>query len=622
MIFTKESIHAIIPALISDEALIEGIIKLNAAYRAGDPWVTDAEYDHQWLAELEARYPGHPLLTHVEPEPEHLFSDDLVRHKERMLSTDKAYDIDKLRRYCSTCQKASDKLGLGPVLFMVQPKLDGLAGYDYGNILASRGTDGYEGQNITKAFARGLQRIGKPAQGPGEIVLVQSYFKSTIEPMGFDSPRNFMVGFCGADEASDHHRMVAEAGLAHFVPYTELPTVSVHADDLISNIDALFAQATEPCPYLTDGIVISAVHQDLRRAMGATDHHHRWQISFKKNKDAVKTVCTAVRAQTGRTGVITPVVLIEPTKLPGAIVRKASGHNMAKLMEDGIGEGAVIRIVRSGEVIPTIVGVEEPSPTPFHIHHCPSCGTELVQDGRSMMCPADTDCPAQVAGSIQHFFKTIGTAKGFGKEICKILGKTGKSIPEILGMDTADFVTTGISPGIAENLAESVQIALTTPIDEWRLLTAFGISEVGPASAQKILTGTGLNLRELVDKVSAEQIAAISGFGDITAPLIEDGIRTLRDTIIAVLDMGFPLRHPTAAKAEGQMSGLHVVFTGTFSRPREDLEQMAREAGATVQSSVSKATNRLYVGDKPGASKVNKAASLGITMLTESELNF
>lgn len=139
---------------------------------------------------------------------------------------------------------------------------------------------------------------------------------------------------------------------------------------------------------------------------------------------------------------------------------------------------------------------------------------------------------------------------------------------------------------------------------------------------KKILTGTGLNLRELVDKVSAEQIAAISGFGDITAPLIEDGIRTLRDTIIAVLDMGFPLRHPTAAKAEGQMSGLHVVFTGTFSRPREDLEQMAREAGATVQSSVSKATNRLYVGDKPGASKVNKAASLGITMLTESELNF
>ncbi|MGK9451925.1 helix-hairpin-helix domain-containing protein [Acidithiobacillus caldus] len=615
---SKESVRSLVPAFLDDETLVAVLEALNRAYRAGDPWVSDAEYDHVWRAELEDRNPEHPFLHRVEPEPQELFSGPLVHHSQRMLSTDKAYDSDKLSRFFARCEKASVQLGWAEKpMYQVQAKLDGLSGRLYpGRVLATRGDDGRHGRNISHALERGLTIIGGVEEGAGEIVVVEDYFQSVLAPKGYEHPRNFMVGFCGADNPSADHREAAAVGVAHFVAYSTLPAPTFTAEWLLAEIDTIFAEITGACPYRTDGIVISAMGTRLRDYMGATDHHHRWQIAFKKNLEGVRAVATSVVLQTGRTGIVTPVVHIEPVQLPGATVRKASGHNAAKLEEDGIGPGAVLRIVRSGEVIPTIVGVEEPSAHPVAFTHCPSCGTELVTDGRFRRCPATNTCPAQASGGIHYFFQTLYTAKGFGKKICAALAAAEKSIPAILQMQAEDFVAIGISPGVAANLADAIATAKQTPVPAARFVAALGIPHVGEASAAKLLSVFG-SIPALIDEAEPNRIASIPEFGEITGSAIAEYIEEHRAELQEMLAAGIPLA--TTTQSTGPLAGEVLVFTGTFSRPRPELEALAREAGATVLSSVSRKTTRLFVGEKPGETKVRKAEQLGIPQATEAD---
>jgi len=618
--FNKENIRSLAPALLSDEQLLEALEALNRAYRQGTPWISDAEYDHLWIAELRDRNPNHPFLHRVEPEPAGTFSGEIIHHSIRMLSTDKAYDRDKLQRFFNRCRKAADQLGLpaGPLTYAVQPKLDGLSGRLYpGRVLATRGDDGWSGQNVSKALDRGLRIIGDVEEGSGEIVVLEEYFQEVLHPKGYAHPRNFMVGFCGADTPSADHVDAAQSGALHFMPYNQLETIYPFDYELIERIDTIFEKVTESCPYRTDGIVISILHSGIRNLLGATDHHYRWQIAFKKNQEGVRARATTVVLQTGRTGIVTPVVHLEPVQVSGAIIRKASGHNAAKLEEDGIGPGAVLRIVRSGEVIPTIVGVEEPSPTPVTFTHCPSCGTELVSDGRFRRCPATDTCPAQSSGGIYYFFQTIHTGKGFGKKVCATLAQANLTIPDILAMGQPDFESLGITPGIAANLADAVATAKQTPVSPERLLAAMGIPFVGETSARKLIESIG-DIRSILEGITAEKIAAIRDFGEITANAITDYIDENRVQLLAILDAGIPLRSERPAST-GPLAGQYLVFTGTFSRPRTELEALAAAAGAIVQSSVTKQTTKVYVGDKPGATKLQKAAQLGIPQASETD---
>ncbi|WP_241801644.1 helix-hairpin-helix domain-containing protein, partial [Acidithiobacillus caldus] len=332
--------------------------------------------------------------------------------------------------------------------------------------------------------------------------------------------------------------------------------------------------------------------------------------------EGVRAVATSVVLQTGRTGVVTPVVHIEPVQLPGATVRKASGHNAAKLEEDGIGPGAVLRIVRSGEVIPTIVGVEEPSAHPVAFTHCPSCGTELVTDGRFRRCPATNTCPAQASGGIHYFFQTLYTAKGFGKKICAALAAAEKSIPAILQMQAEDFVAIGISPGVAANLADAIATAKQTPVPAARFVAALGIPHVGEASAAKLLSVFG-SIPALIDEAEPNRIASIPEFGEITGSAIAEYIEEHRAELQEMLAAGIPLA--TTTQSTGPLAGEVLALTGTASRPRPEREALARAAGAPVLSSVSRKTTRLFVGEKPGETKVRKAEQLGIPQATEAD---
>ncbi|MBU2772454.1 DNA ligase [Acidithiobacillus ferrooxidans] len=601
-------------------SLVHKLEEANAAYRAGAPIMSDAEYD-ALVERLRREQPDHPYLQAVEPEPENIFGGAKVRHHAPMLSTEKAYTEGDLIRYFSAVTRQAARLGMDEVIYAMTAKLDGLAGSRdraHGVDLATRG-NGLQGEDIGKAFARGLKIVGADVDGPGEIVMPKDFFEEHLVPLGFKHPRNFMVGFVGADTEKDHHRMVKESGMAHFVPYANLPRFYADKDTILRDIAHISEDIRKNTPYDTDGIVIEVEEPELRAALGSTNHHHRWQIAYKTKGETAETTVTGVVWQTGRTGRITPVIEIEPVELSGATIRRATAHNFQKARKDGLGVGSRVTMIRSGEVIPFIMDVLSPAPLDVPTA-CPCCNGPVEEDGEYLTC-VNPHCEAQAEGAISHFFKIMGTADGFGpKAVEKIVAAGITDILAVLNMTRADFEGMGFGPGQAENLEREMERCMSTPVEDWRFLAAFGIRYLGRGDSKALLRAIGG--LDALNGITPAQIMAIDGFAEKTALCIAYDLTWRWMEIEAVRDrMRVPLISSVAAGAVEPLpfSGMNLVFTGTFSKDREVLETHAEALGAKVQSSVNGKTSVLVIGEKPGASKTSKAAALGTPVWTETE---
>ena len=308
--------------------------------------------------------------------------------------------------------------------------------------------------------------------------------------------------------------------------------------------------------------------------------------------------------------------------LSGATIRRATGHTFRRMQNMGLGVGAVVKIIRSGEVIPYIQEVIEPAIADIPCT-CPSCDTALVEDGEYLTCPG-LECPAQSEGGIGHFFKTMGNADGFGPKALEKIVAAGFADPlAVLSCTRADFEDMGFGPGQAVNLEQEMERCKNTQVEDWRFLAAFGIRYLGRGDSKALLKAVG-GLDALKD-ITPERIMAVDGFADKTAQSIArdlawrwievETIRGVFPHIVASLDPGLMMSQP----AHHPLGGMNLVFTGTFSVPREELEAHAEQLGAKVQSSVNSKTSALVVGDKPGAGKTKKAAALGTPIWTQQE---
>lgn len=607
------------------DELVQRLTNANTAYRSGNPIMTDAEYD-RLVEDLRSQNPDHPFLHKVEPEPDGVFAGRKVRHATPMLSTEKAYSVDELKTYFDRVHAAAAALGVRRVLFRATPKLDGLAGrYDGRGHLATRG-NGTEGQDISNALAKGLFIEDPSLAGDGEIVVDQKFFAENLCGLEVNGrtlthPRNFMVGFIGADELGPHHRLAVEAQAARFVPYATLGDIQAESDIFLQRIDKFSSTLRDNCRYLTDGIVIEVLDERIREYLGATDHHHRWQIAYKTKGETAVTQVLSITWQVGRTGRVTPVLEIDPTVLSGAVIRRTTASNATLVREQHLGKGAVIRLIRSGEVIPAVEEVLKPAEHVALPENCPTCGTQLVEDGKYLQCPAGILCPDQVAGSVEHFCQTL-EIKGFGEKVVASLVAAGcVQYSRILTLTQSELQGMGISPGIAANLAQELRDRCVTKIDDWRVLAAFGIRHLGRGDAKKLLSYTYLGgLPFLTEKALSE----IDGFGPVTAPSIVQSIRSLLPEIqtVASLLQILHTRDKSAGETaiSGAVSGKRLVFTGTFAQDdRKAIEAQAEKLGAKVQSSVNAKTDFLVVADKPGAKKLQAAQQLGTKILSESE---
>lgn len=597
------------------EQLAQTLETYNEAYRKGEPLVSDGEYDLlvESLRELD---PSHPFFDRVEPEK---FEGKVeVRHPRPMLSTEKAYNEEDLERFVTRVHKAAREIGLTGVDFVAMAKLDGLAGRDDGKVFASRG-NGLVGYEISSAFDKGVVPEGGRGKGLGEIVMAKSYFEEHLDGL-FEHPRNMVVGIVSSDTLNENAKQALADGVVRFVPYSELPKWRGTGKELIENLEQIKKDLLDNLDYPVDGLVAEVVDEDLRQHMGATNHHYRWQIAIKTIGETAETTVEDIIWQVGRTGNVTPVMIVSPTKLSGATIRRVTAHHAGMVAKQDIGKGAKIEIIRSGEVIPKLVTVLEKATDVSVPEDCPVCATALVWQNDFLKC-TNPSCPAQIEQKLVHWFKSLGNADWFGiKTVKKLVDNGYDSLEKIYAMGEEDFVNLGFGPVQSKNLFEALGISRRKSVEDWRFLSAFGIPALGKGDSRKLLAHKALE--SLVD-LSADAIKAIHGFGDITSEAISQGLVQIKETMAHMLALGFniektPLLDETAS-VESPISGKGVVFTGKMQGSREDMQALARKLGALVQTSVTGKTDFLVCGENVGAKKIEKAREKGTHILTEDE---
>jgi len=600
----------------SMEKLVQRLKECNAAYRSGTPLISDQEYD-QLVEELRRLDPRHPFLQAVEPES---FGGRMqVRHPVPMLSTEKAYSRNDLARFVTRVRKAAAELEIADLLFRVTPKLDGLAGRDDGRVFATRG-NGETGYEISSAFKKGVISIGGRGLGVGEIVIVKSYFEKYLAGE-FEHPRNMVVGIISSDTVNESAQKALEDRVVHFVPYVALSDWVGSGEELLENAQTISADLILKTDYPVDGAVAEVVSTELKQFMGATHHHHRWQVAIKTRGDTALTIVEDVTWQVGRTGNITPVMEVSPVPLSGATIRRVTAHHAGMIKEKAIGIGSRIEIIRSGEVIPKLEKVIVTAEQIKIPDECPSCNTPLEWRNDFLKC-VNPDCQAQVEQNLLHWFKTLGNADWFGiKTIKKLVDGGYDSLEKIYDMAQPDFLELGFGPVQSKNLVQAIRISRTKSVEDWRFLAAMGIPDLGRGDSRKLLAH--FRLEDITD-VTAEDIEKIDGFGSISSRSITKGIKQRKIIFSHLLSLKFNLeRTPLMSTAKAQdspIAGKGVVFTGKMLRgTRDEMQAAARKLGARVQTAVSSKTDYLVCGEKVGARKMEKAVKAGAGIMTEEE---
>lgn len=608
----------------SDAELPLVVIALNDAYRSGRPIVSDHRYDHEFIPELRRRFPDHPILGRVEAEPEGVFGDRKVRHPQPMLSTEKAYGRDEVERFLVRLLDGARAIGLSPSELDLRAtvKLDGIAGRYDGSVLCTRG-DGITGNDITRCLRRGVRFIGS-GSGHGEIVVSKSYFEENLSDY-FENERNFIFGAVSADDLSPVSMEALDVGAAQFVMYSSLPSWTGTPEEFLERMESIVQELKQSSSdYAQDGIILETMNPALRDHLGATSHHWRSMLAIKERGETGSTTVESVTWQTGRTGRVTPVLNVKPIRLSGATISNVTAHHAGMLRDLGIGIGASIELIRSGEVIPKIERVLERG-TVTLASHCPDCGTALVwengEEDKFLCCPNTAGCSAQIENSLRHFFATLGAVDLFGPATIEKLNQAGvRTLQGIYQLGEEDFRRIGFGPGQSANLVRELKRSREEAIEDWRFLAAFGIRHLGRGDSRRLLLA--IPLREL-GLVTATSIRAIHGFGEVTSESIARELAHRWNEIDALLALGFNLtssRKPAAEGTAAALAGKRIVFTGTMtSGDREDMENQAARLGAQVQSSVNGKTDYLVIGEKPGNSKLSKAEKLGTRVLTEAE---
>jgi len=607
---------------VSDEVLVEFLALANMLYRGGDSLVSDARYDFVFQAELRRRNPSHPFLLEVEPEP--VQARKTVQLPVRMFSTEKAYDFAAVQRWASRIEKAAVENGLAfdQLVFRATPKLDGFAAYDDGKRLYTRG-DGRRGTDITRVFDRGLQVAagGERGMGAGEIVVSRSYFREYLA-RHFDNSRNFQASLIKEKELEPPAAEAISRGEAVFYPFSLLPDWQGRWRELAGGFDQVMDGLWNLVDYDTDGVVLEIVDDVIKKSMGATRHHHRWQIAFKKNTETAEVEVIGVIPQTSRSGRVNPVAEIEPAKLSGALIRRVTVHHYGMVRQKGVGPGAVIRLSRSGEVIPKIeevlVAVEPQIPS-----NCPSCGSGLIWEGDYLLCTNNMKCPAQITHSIGHFFKTLGNVDGFGPSSINRIYLNGiNTLPQIYALREEEYVNMGFGPKQAENMVAQLQRSRSEQIEDWRFLAAFGVYRMGPGNCEKLLSVHPL---EKVFRLTREDVTAIKGFKEKTADAVVDGMRRIASLFREIYSLGFnlsvtPVDVPVDGMAKPLLQGKLIVFSGTMEMgSRDEMKKRAKMLGARVGSSITGKTDMLVTGIRVGAAKLKKAEALGVKIVPEAE---
>jgi DNA ligase (NAD+) len=636
-------------------------------YVEDNPLISDAEYD-KLMRELEAlerelnmilpdsptQRVGAPPLTAFEPLP----------HRTPMLSLANAMNAGELMDFCRRIEKEFP----GEMLsFMGEPKLDGLGVeliYEKGLFVsgATRG-DGYTGENIT-ANLRTIRQIPLKLKGEnvpdivevrGEVILSHANFKKLNarqeqdgKPL-FANPRNAAAGSLRQLDS----RITAKRPLDIFIyspgeiqgiefksqaqfleqlkawgfpvnPYNEL----LHGADAALDYYERMENNRENLPYDIDGIVVKVNSWRLQNELGMRTRTPRWAIAGKFKARQETTVIKDIIAQVGRTGAITPVAILEPVQVGGVTVSRATLHNQDEIDRKDIRIGDTVLIQRAGDVIPEVVKIiPEKRPADSQTYrlpeNCPVCGapTSRVADEAVLRC-SNRSCPAQLAGSIEHFAsKKAMDIDGLGEKIVQQLIENDllHSVADLFSLEYESVVRLErFAEKSAQNLIEAIEKSKSRPLAA--VIYALGIPNCGEYLSRILAEHFGS--LDALAKASADDLLALEGVG----PIVAESIRTFftephnQSTLEKLKAAGIhPILQKEDKDKDARFAGKSFVFTGALSKfTRDEAEKIVLERGGKASGSVSKKTDYVVAGENAG-SKLTKAQSLGVAVLSEDE---
>jgi DNA ligase (NAD+) len=397
-------------------------------------------------------------------------------------------------------------------------------------------------------------------------------------------------------------------------------------------IDAVWAYIQEwvarkeTLPYDMDGVVVKVDSLRAQRTLGATSHDPRWAIAYKFPAQQVATRVRDIIVNVGRTGALTPVAMLEPVSVGGVTVGKATLHNEDEVHRKDVRIGDTVMIQRAGEVIPEVVSVvpdaeHDTRPVWQMPDKCPVCGadTERVAGEAVTRC-IGIACPAQLKRRIEHFAsRGAMDIDRLGDRLIARLAEAGilKDPADIYFLTKDDLLAMErMADKSAQNVLDSIDAARHRPLD--RVIAGLGIPQVG-ATAARVLANAVYSLDRL-SGMSGEELTTIHGIGPIVAASIAHFFQQdeTKMVLAKLKEAGLRIEEPERTTGDGRFAGQTFVFTGameTMTRP--EAEAIVRRLGGSASGSVSKKTSYVVAGEAAG-SKLDKAESLGVAVLTES----
>ena len=378
-----------------------------------------------------------------------------------------------------------------------------------------------------------------------------------------------------------------------------------------------------------DGAVIKVNDLEGRKTVGEGTSTPKWAVAYKYPPEEKKTKLLSIDIQVGRTGVLTPTANLEPVRLAGTTVSRATLHNINFITERDIRIGDTVVVRKAGEIIPEILesvkSERDGSESVFLMPTvCPSCGHPVVRDecgdGAAIRC-VYAGCPAQNSRGIVHFAsKGAMNIDGLGPQVVELLLSNGK-ISDIADLYT--LTVEDIEPlermgrKSAENLVSAIEESKNRGLE--RLLYALGVRQVGEVAAESI--ARKMRTLDACMMATVDDYLAIEDIGEITASALveyfaDDGVRAL---LTRLAELGIKT-DANAEEREDKLQGLTFVLTGTLpTMTRDEASALIKQAGGKVSGSVSKKTSYVVAGDEAG-SKLTKANELGVKVIDEAEL--
>ncbi|MFW5607002.1 MAG: NAD-dependent DNA ligase LigA [Campylobacter hyointestinalis] len=622
------------------------------AYYTNDaPIASDAEYDELYAKTLKFEDENPELKVSYSPTcrvgGEILSEFQKSSHLERMWSMEDIFSDEELDAWILR----GDKTGLE---FFVEPKFDGASLnllYENGKLVkaATRG-DGSIGEDVTHN-ARVISSI--PLQISykelieirGEVVISKEDFelinlkreKNGEPPLA--NPRNAAAGSLrqldngvvkqrklkfypwGVGRNSldyEKHSQIMDFVRSLGFLQDEFCLICKTSDEL-KNAYKELTKKRDDKPILMDGMVVRVNDLSKAKSLGYTVKFPKFMVAYKFPAIEKTARLIDVALQVGRTGVVTPVGILDGVWIEGAFVRNVTLHNFDEINRLGLMKNDLVTVIRSGDVIPKITSVfkERRNGEEKEIARpkfCPECGTELLDEDVLIKCQ-NLSCKARVVSSIIYFAsKKCMNIDGLGEAIVELLFKRGiiKDIADIYRLDELSFMgLEGFKTKKISNLLKAIDDSKTPNLE--RFITSLGIEHIGEVAAKKIAVTYGQKWTCL----SLEELLSLDGFGEAMALSYLEFIRVNLDKIKELLGFITPKIAQIELK-QNAFSGKTVVITGSLSRPRDEFKAELESFGAKVTNSVSAKTDFVLYGDEAG-SKLEKAMSLGISLINENE---